>query len=74
VTFRKLVRYSHVILLIKHAEPNQVTHFVRYRDVYVITVTALTEFDFVLKHVRRLIVRHPPDEKFELRAEIRKHF
>ncbi len=72
MTFRKLVRYSHVILLIKHAEPNQVTNFVPYRDVYVITVTALT--DFVLKHVRRLIVRHPPNEKFELRAEIRKHF
>ncbi len=30
VNFTKLVRYNHEILLIKHAEPNQATHFVHY--------------------------------------------
>jgi len=36
VTFIKCVRYNHETLLIKHAEPNQATHFVRYnRDRYI---------------------------------------
>jgi len=45
----KLVRYNHEIFLIKHAEPNQATHFVRYNRVFVITVIAITEFDCTFK-------------------------
>jgi len=49
VNFRIFVRYDHDILLIKHAKPNQATHFVRYIRVFVVTVIVITEFDCSLK-------------------------
>ncbi len=48
VNFQKVVRYNHEDLLIKHAEPNQTTYFVRYNRVFVITVIVITEFDCTL--------------------------
>ena len=50
VNFGKFVRYNHEDLLIKQAEPNQATHFVRYNRVFVITVIVITEFDCNLKN------------------------
>ena len=41
----KVVRYKHEIILLKHAEPNQVVEFVRYNRELVITVIVITEFD-----------------------------
>ena len=45
VNFEKVVRYKHEVFLIKHAEPNQATNFVRCNRVFVITVIVITEFD-----------------------------
>ena len=39
------VRYNHEIHSIKYAKSNQMTHFVRYNRVFVITVIVITEFD-----------------------------
>jgi len=48
VNLRIFVRYNHEILLIKHAKPNEATHFVRYNRVFVVVVIVLTEFDCIL--------------------------
>ncbi len=45
MNFRKCVHYYHETLLIKHAEPYQATHFVRYNRVFVVTVIVITELD-----------------------------
>ena len=47
VKFGKNVRYNHEIILIKYAEPNQATHFIRYFCVFVITVIVITVFDCI---------------------------
>ena len=50
VKFRKFVRYNHEVVLIKHAEPNQTAHFVRYNRVFAITVIVITEFDCMIEN------------------------
>jgi len=47
VNFKKYVRYNHEGPLIKHAEPNQTTQFVRYNRVFAITVIVITKFDCI---------------------------
>jgi len=45
VNFKKFVCYNHEGPLIKHAEPNQTTQFVRYNRVFAVTMFVITEFD-----------------------------
>jgi len=45
LNFIKVVRYKHVILLVKDAKPNQV---VCYNREFVVTMIVITEFDCIL--------------------------
>ena len=49
MNFGTVVRFSHEIILINHAEPNQASYFVRSNGVFVITVIVITEFDCIIQ-------------------------
>ena len=52
VKFQKVARYNHESFKIKHAEPKQVSNFVRYNHLFVITVIVITEFDCTILSIR----------------------